>query len=129
MYLFIPENIFSEKSLKESMLLIIRNKVDEGVREIVSADLGGYTRVVVDVRRKILAAGGELRIHGKKLLMEDGSKQSDLWGGSIDFKTGDINFDSVINVRPKDGNRSREVLDKKIRKQMESIITNLLGRD
>ena len=110
------------------MLLIIRNKVDEGVREIVSEDLGGYARVVVDVRRKILAAGGEMRVDGRKLLLEDGSKQADLWGGGIDFETGDVDFDSVINMRPKQGNKGREVLDKKIRKQMESIITNLLGK-
>ena len=110
------------------MILIVRKKVDEGVREIVSEDLGGYVKVVVDVRRKILAAGGEVHANGEKLLLEDGSKQADLWGGGIDFKADEIDFDSTINARGKQKNKSCEVLDKKIRRQMKNVINNLLGK-
>jgi len=110
------------------MLLIIRKKADEGVREIVSEDLGGYAKVVVDVRRKILAAGSEVHANGEKLLLEDGSDRSDLWGGGIDFATGDIDFESMINGHAKQAKKSCEVLDKKIRRQMKTIINNLLGK-
>ena len=47
-------------------------------------------------------------------------------GGGIDFETGEIDFDSMINLRPGQGNKSREVLDQKIRDQMVVIIKNLL---
>ncbi len=110
------------------MLLIIRNKADDDIRAKIAEDLGGYVKVVVDIRKKILAAGGELHVDGEKILLEDGSKQADLWGGGIDFETGDIDFDSMINIRPGQGNKSREVLDQKIRKQMEAIIMKLLGK-
>ena len=108
------------------MLLIVKKKADEDIRKRIAEDLDGYVKVVVDIQRKILSAGGELHVDGEKALLEDGSKQPDLWGGGVDLETGDIDFDSMINLRPKQDNKSREVLDPKIRKQMETIIHNLL---
>ena len=108
------------------MLLIVRQKANKEILEKVAEDLAGYVKVVVDIRRKILSAGGELHVDGEKMLLEDGSKQADLWGGGIDFETGEVDFDSMINLRPGQGNKSREVLDQKVRGQMEVIIKNLL---
>ena len=108
------------------MLLIVRQKVNKDILEKVAEDLDDYVKVVVDIRRKILSAGGKLHVDGEKLLLEDGSKQVDLWGGGIDLEIGEIDFDSMINLRPRQDNKSREVLDPKIRKQMETIIHSLL---
>lgn len=108
------------------MLLIIREKANEEILKKIAEDLDGYVKVVVDVKRKILAAGGKLHVDGEKLMLEDSSKQADLWGGGIDFETGEIDFDSMINLRPNQNNSSREVLDQNIRKQMEVIIRKLL---
>ena len=108
------------------MLLIIRKRADEETINKVSQDLNGYVKVAIDIKRGILAAGGTLHVDGEKLMLEDGSRQADLWGGGIDFETGEIDFDSMINIRPAQGNRAREVLDKKIREQMEEIIQRLL---
>ena len=108
------------------MLLIIREKADEEVLAKVAEDLKGYIKVVVDVRRKILSAGGKMHVDGERLLLEDGSKQQDVWGGGLDIETGEIDFDSLINLRSGQNNPSREVLDSGIRKQMETIIRALL---
>jgi hypothetical protein len=108
------------------MLLIIRNKANEETLKKVAEDLAGYVKVVVDVARKILAAGGKMHSDGERILLEDGSKQADLWGAGIDFETGEIDFDSMINLRPSQNNPSREVLNQDIRKQIEIIIHNLL---
>jgi hypothetical protein len=108
------------------MILIIREKANEEVLKKIAEDLDGYVKVVVDVKRKILSAGGRLHSDGERLILEDGSKQADLWGGGIDFETGEIDFDSMINLRPNQKNISREVLNQDIRKQMELIIRNLL---
>jgi hypothetical protein len=108
------------------MLLIIREKANEEILKKVAEDLAGYVKVVVDVKRKILAAGGKMHTDGERMLLEDGSKQADLWGAGIDFETGEIDFDSMINLRPSQNNPSREVLNQDIRKQMESIIHSLL---
>ena len=108
------------------MLLIIKEKAREEIISKVAEDLKGYIKVVVDVRRKILSAGGKMHVDGERLLLEDGSKQADVWGGGLDIETSEIDFDSVINLRPGQNNPSREVLDSGIRKQMEAIIRALL---
>ena len=107
------------------MLLIVRAKIDSETRKKIAEDLKGYIKVVVDVRRKILAAGGEKHVDGERLLLEDGSLQEDLWGAGLDLETGEMDFDSLINLRPTQ-NRSREILDEKIRKKAASLIESLL---
>ena len=108
------------------MLLVIRQRADEDILKKIAEDLDGYVKVVVDIKRKILSAGGELHADGEKLMLQDGSAQADLWGGGIDLETDSLDFDSMINIRPRQGNTSREVLDKNIREQMELIIRDLL---
>ena len=109
-----------EKSMypRKNMLLIIRTKIDPKSRKKVAEDLKGYIKIVVDVRRNILSAGGEKHVDGEQLLLKDGSRQEDLWGAGLDF-------DSMINLRPVQ-NASREILDQKTRQQVESITRSLL---
>jgi len=107
------------------MLLIIRAKIDSETLKKIAEDLKGYIKVVVDIRRKILAAGGEKHVDGEQLLLEDGSLQEDLWGAGLDLETGEIDFDSLINLRPTQ-NRSREILNEEIRKKAASLIESLL---
>ena len=99
------------------MLLIVRTKIDSQTRQKIAEDLKGYIKVVVDIRRTILAAGGEKHVDGERLLLEDGSLQQDLWGAGLDLETGETDFDSLINLRPIK-NRSREILDQEIRKRL-----------
>ncbi|OGX18571.1 MAG: hypothetical protein A3K83_00300 [Omnitrophica WOR_2 bacterium RBG_13_44_8b] len=107
------------------MLLIIRAKIDSETLKKIAEDLKGYIKIVVDVRRKILAAGGEKHVDGERLLLEGGSRQEDLWGAGLDLETGEIDFDSLINLRPTE-NRSREILDEETRKKVEALIESLL---
>ncbi len=107
------------------MLLIVRAKIDSETRKKIAEDLKGYIKVVVDIRRKILAAGGEKHVDGERLLLEDGSLQEDLWGAGLDLETGEMDFDSLINLRPMQ-NRSREILDEEIRKKVATVIESLL---
>ena len=107
------------------MLLIVRTKVDSETRKKIAEDLKGYIKIVVDVRRKVLAAGGEKHVDGERLLLEDGSRQEDLWGAGLDLETGEMDFDSLINLRPTQ-NRSREILDEEVRKEAVEIIQSLL---
>ncbi len=107
------------------MLFIIRLKADREIREKVAEDLKGYIKVVVDVKREILSAGGEKHVDGEQMLLKDGSRQEDLWGAGLDLETDEMDFDSMINLRPEQ-NRSREILDEKVREQVESITRSLL---
>jgi hypothetical protein len=107
------------------MLIIICSKIDQTIREKVAEDLKGYIKVVVDVSRKILSAGGDKHVDGEQLLLKDGSKQENLWGAGLDLETNEMDFDSMINLRPMQ-NRSREILDENIREQVEAITRSLL---
>lgn len=107
------------------MLLILRAKIDSETRKKIAEDLKGYIKIVVDVRRKVLTAGGEKHVDGERLLLEDGSLQEDLWGAGLDLETGEMDFDSLINLRPMK-NRSREILDEEIRRKVATVIESLL---
>lgn len=107
------------------MQKIIRSKVDPESRKMVAQDLKGYIKVVVDIRRQILAAGGEKHVDSERALLSDGSHQEDLWGAGLDLETNEMDFDSLINLRPSQ-NVSREILDKSIREKVEAITRSLL---
>ena len=108
------------------MLCIIQEKItDEGLTK-AAEDLDGYIKVVVDVDRQILTAGGLRHVDGERLLLANGSMQENLWGGGLDLESGEIDFDSMINIRSGQNNPSREVLSQEIRAQMVKIIKALL---
>lgn len=108
------------------MLLVISKKADKETLQKVGEDLDGYVKVVIDVSNDALTAGGTRHVEGEQLLLSQGSHQENLWGGGLDLETGEIDYDSMINIRPAQGNHSREVLDESIRKKMETIIKKLL---
>lgn len=108
------------------MLQIIKNRIDKETLEKAAIDLEGYIKVVIDVEEGILSAGGTRHVDGKQLLLREGSLQKNLWGGGFDLETGEIDFDSMINIRPNQNNTSREVLDSQIRQKMQEIIEKLL---
>ncbi|MBI2329862.1 hypothetical protein HYU94_00525 [Candidatus Daviesbacteria bacterium] len=88
--------------------------------------MAGYIKFVVDIEKKILTAGGLRHFDGEQLLLQNGSKQANLWGGGLDLETGEIDFDSMINIRPNQGNASREILSQGIRQQVEEVVKDLL---
>ena len=84
-------------------------------------------KAVVDIEKKILAIGGEMHADEEMFLLEQGSKQEHLWGINIFTEGPDIiEFDSLINIRPGVGNRSRDVEDVAIRGRIIAIVTSLV---
>ena len=94
--------------------------------EKIAEDLEGYIKVVLDIKQNVLAAGGLRHVEAEEVLLEQGSEKKDLWGGGLDLETKEIDFGSMINIRPNDDNPSREVLSIEIRKKMEELIKRLL---
>lgn len=80
-----------------------------------------YIKTVIDVNRKICSAGADRHFESEQLLLQQGSSQSDLWGGGIDLDSKVIDFNSFINIRASDGNTSNEIQDAKIRKEFEKL--------
>ncbi len=68
-----------------------------------------YIKTVIDIEKEICSAGCDLHIDSEQILLGKGSKQSNVWGGGVDLETKDIDFNSFINIRPKDKNTSNEI--------------------
>ncbi len=85
-----------------------------------------YIKTVVDIRRRILAGGGEMHSDCEVVLLDNGSRQSDIWGASWNSITQEIFYESMVNLRPRQ-NRSMQILDVTIREQVKQIIDRLLG--
>lgn len=90
---------------------------------------GDMIKAVVDVKQGILGLDAELHADIEKELLAQGSMQADLWGINLypemegdDF----IEFDSLINIRPYQGNRSRDVQDPAVRKQIIDVVNSLI---
>ena len=92
----------------------------------MAKDLDGYVKVVVDIERKILTGGGERHVDGEQKLLQEGSRQENLWGGGFDLETNEIDYNSIINLRPSQNNPSRDVLSSEIRKDFDRIVKDLL---
>ena len=97
--------------------------------ELAKERFGDLVKAVVDIEREIMAVGAELHSDEEALLLDEGSKQKNLWGINLYPEKPDeelIEFDSMINLRPSQGNRSRDVLDPIARKRIKEIIKQLV---
>jgi hypothetical protein len=91
---------------------------------------GNLVKAVVDVDREIMAVDGELHADEEALLLENGSQQRNLWGINIypELEGADrIEFDSMINIRPAQGNRSRGVDNMEIREKIIQVVHKLIS--
>ncbi len=82
---------------------------------------GVYIKTVIDLKNKVCSAGMDRHFEGEKILLDSGSKQTNIWGGGIDIETKIIDFNSLINIRPNDNNNSNEILDNKVREIYEKL--------
>ncbi len=106
-------------------VLILSDKASVEQVRVVSEHFQGYIKVVVDIEQEILCAGADRHVDEEQELLKNGSKQSNLWGGGIDIETGEIDYNSMINLRPNQDNPSREILSKDIRSQFDEIVRKI----
>ena len=106
------------KIVRETLLL------DE-LKQMAANTFGNLVKAVIDVDKELIAVDAELNSDLEALLLADGSKQKSLWGINLypeiqgdDF----VEFDSMINMRPSQGNRSRGIENKEMQKRIVSIV-------
>ena len=107
------------------MKIITEALTAEELKQMAANMFGNMVKAVVDVDRNILAVDAELHSDLEALLLENGSKQSNLWGINLypEMQGDDyIEFDSMINMRPSQGNRSRGVDNKEMQKKIVEIV-------
>lgn len=103
----------------------------EELRRLAADQFGDFVKAVVDVGRSVMAIGGELHADEEAALLEEGAHQADLWGINLypdRPAAGMIEFDSMINIRPSQRNRSRGIEDPAIRLQIQVIVERLVVR-
>jgi len=104
---------------------IIEGKISKSELQAMAQDMfGNLVKAVVDIEKGIMAVDAELHADLEALLLERGSKQENLWGINLypelegdDF----VEFDSMINIKPRQNNRSRGVEDQEIRNKIISV--------
>lgn len=85
-----------------------------------------YVKLAVDVRRGVVAGGGEMHADCEAELLEDGSQQEDVWGADWYPDLKEVKYESLINIRPRQNNRSLEIQDPALRETIDAIVLPLL---
>lgn len=110
---------------------IVKNSINKKeIVDIAEQQFVYLVKAVVDIEQGIMAIGGELHSDEEVALMEqEGAKREYTWGINLyPKKTGNdwIEFDSVINLKPSFGNRSRGVENPEIQKKIQNIVQKLV---
>ena len=109
-----------------------KNKISlEDLKKMAERMFGQLVKAVVDVKKEIMAIDGELHVDEETLLLKQSSKQENLWGINLypEVKGKEwIGFDSMINLKPHQGNLSRVINDKKTRERIVKIVNRLVEK-
>ena len=111
-------------------MLILNNPISRAaLKEYAANTFGDMIKYVADVDKSLLAIDADLHADLERLLLENGSQQSALWGFNLyPDETGEdfIEYDSLINIRSWQGNPSRDVLDQEVREKIASIVRKFI---
>ena len=110
----------------------IKNSISVDELKIMTKKMfDNLVKAVVDIKKEIMTVDAPMHSDEEAELIKNGSKQENLWGINLypakkgkDF----IEFDSIINIRPNQNNRSRDVDDPKIRKIIIKIVNKLVQK-
>jgi poly-gamma-glutamate capsule biosynthesis protein CapA/YwtB (metallophosphatase superfamily) len=112
-------------------VIVVKQITMDEIKKLASFWFGDFVKAVVDLDLQIMAAGGELHADQEAILLARQSKQENLWG--INLYPGIpeedwIEFDSMINIRPRLNNKSRGVENEKTRKDIIALVSKLVKR-
>ena len=110
---------------------IVKDKITrEELKALAHEQYGDIIKAVVDLRQQILGVGGELHIDIQSILIEkENSQVNNTWGINLYLeKIGDdfIEFDSMINLKPILGNKTRGVENLEIQNEIREVIAKLV---
>ncbi len=117
-------------SMDTSIRLVSEKITLADLKEIAINGFGDMVKAVVDIEKGVMAIGAEMHADAEAWLLERGSEQANLWGINIypdALEPERVEFDSMINIRPRQGNRSRGVEDESKRKKILAIVRRLVS--
>ncbi len=109
------------------MIHIIQTRATPQQMAEMLEPLVSYIKLAVDVQRGILAGGGVMHADCESALLDDGSQQENIWGADWTPASQLVTFEALINIRPRQNNRSLEIEDPSVRDRVERITRELLG--
>lgn len=116
--------------MEDAEILIVRKPIDAAVLQALArAWYGTMVKGVADLEREIIALGGDWHMDANNVLLVDGSKQENLWGFNIyPDERGDkaLEYTSLINIRPAQGNRVMELQDATLRQRIREIASHFM---
>ena len=116
--------------MEEKPIRIITEKITlPELKQIAEERFGDLVKTVVDLEKEIMAVGAEMHFDEEQLLLGQSSKQENLWGINLypDLLADQfIEFDSMINIRPRQNNRSRGVENEETRKKIITVVQKLV---
>lgn len=113
------------------MTILDKKITNSELKEIALNIYEEMVKAVVDVDSGTLAIDADLHSDLEKLLLQNGSSQESLWGFNLYPDADDDNFieyDSIINIRPRQNNRSRDVESEEIRTKIRRIVNTYIER-
>jgi len=115
----------------EDILILRTDRIEPAqLRRLVDLFFEDMVKYVVDVERGVIAVGGEMHADAEQMLLDDGSRQADLWGANYYPGRGReecIEYTSLINIRPAQGNRNMEIQDGAVRERVRQLTLALVG--
>jgi hypothetical protein len=112
-------------------IVVIERRIEPAeLRRLVAMYFGDMVKIVVDVRRRVAAVGGDLHADAEQVLLSRGSHQTDLWGANYYPGMGSdrcLEYTALINIRPSRGNSSMEIQSEETRRTVREIVHALVG--
>lgn len=112
-------------------ILVVDQRIDPAKLARLLPLFGDMIKYVVDIERRLAAVGGELHADAEQILLERGSRQVDLWGANYYPGKGlddCIEYTSLINIRPAQGNRTMLIADLSVRERVREVTFALIGQ-
>lgn len=112
------------------MIRILSERIEpDELKRLCDEYFISFVKFVADVKKGIIAVGGELHSDAESELISQGSNQRDIWGANFyPYKPPEkrIEYTALINIRPRDDNPSMEIKDRQVRIEIKKLAEKLI---
>ena len=112
------------------MIRILTDKIEpDELKKLCAEYFISFVKIVVDIKKGIISAGGELHSDAEAILIEHGSTQRDIWGANFyPYKVPEerVEYTALINIKPRDDNPDMEIMNQKIRQRVKNLAETYL---
>ncbi len=110
---------------------VVNDKISlSEISQMAKDGFGDMVKAVVDVEKQIMAVGGGMHSDAEQVLLQEGSRQESLWGINLypeQEPSRLVEFQSLINIRPRENNRTMEIQDERVKQKISEIVTKLVA--